>query len=187
VVNILISEGRRRAVYTPYHSQDCASHIPPLVPIVMLPHRNFSNVTTRVTGGSAGGGRPLSLLMSTQPIPQITEPPPPASIRPRQYTPDSDVGRSTPTSSPHLGSGRNYDYSHKTADYAYRFDTMPSPRSDSGPPYYESADISGGIHANVWPTYNKVSQEFDEMRLAKWNTDLDVLLVFVSLIVGGGH
>jgi len=39
------------------------------------------------------------------------------------------------------------------------------------------------MHAGVWPTYNKVSQEFDEKRLKKWNEDLDVLLIFVSLVV----
>jgi len=84
--------------------------------------------------------------------------------------------------SPHYGPGRDY-HNHNTADYTYRFDTMASFRSNSGPPHYESADISGGIHANVWPTYNKISQEFDEKRLAKWNADLDVLLIFVSLTI----
>ena len=85
-----------------------------------------------------------------------------------------------PPPSPHHGSSRDYS----TADYPYRFDTMPSPRLDSGPPYYRSADISGGIHANVWPTYNKISQEFDEKRSAKWNADLNVLLIFVSITIG---
>ena len=88
--------------------------------------------------------------------------------------------------SPRCGPSRDY-YNHNTADYTYRFDTMHSVRSDSGPPHYESADISGGIHANVWPTYNKISQEFDEKRLAKWNADLDVLLIFVSLMIRTGH
>jgi hypothetical protein len=70
--------------------------------------------------------------------------------------------------------------------YPYRLDTMPSPGSDSGPPRYEPADISGGIHANVWPTYNKISQELDKKKLEKWNKDLDVLLIFMSLVPGGG-
>ena len=112
-------------------------------------------------------------------IPQFSEPPPLTPTRLRQLAPGGGIGGFIPVS-PHRGSSRDYS----TADYTYRFDTMPSPRSDSGPPHYESADISGGIHANVWPTYNKISQEFDEKRLAKWNTDLDVLLIFVSIAVG---
>jgi len=57
--------------------------------------------------------------------------------------------------------------------------------SDSSSPSYETTDISGGVHAEVWATYNKVSEEFDEKRLKKWNEDLDVLLIFVSLLVNG--
>ena len=59
----------------------------------------------------------------------------------------------------------------------------PPSRPDSGSAYYEPAGISEGIHAGVWPTYNKVSQEFDEKRLKQWHDDLDVLLIFVSLLV----
>ena len=55
--------------------------------------------------------------------------------------------------------------------------------SDSGLPPYETAGTSEGPHAGIWATYNKVSQEFDEKRLKKWNDDLDVLLIFVSLVV----
>jgi len=81
--------------------------------------------------------------------------------------------------------GSSHDYSrHNTRDHTRRFNAMSSCSSDSDPPHYESADISGGIHANIWPTYNRISQEFDEKRLAKWNTDLDVLLIFVSPVVG---
>ena len=75
--------------------------------------------------------------------------------------------------------------SHYTADYPHRFDVMPR-REDSGPPHYEPEDISGGIYAKAWPTYNKISKEFDEKNLSKWNTDLDVLLIFVSLALIGG-
>ena len=114
-------------------------------------------------------------------IPQISEPPTPTPTRPRQPAPGGGVGGFTPTS-PYHGSNRDYSH-HNTGYYPYRFDTMPSPRSDSDPPHYESADISGGIHAEVWPIYNKISQEFDEKRLDKWNKDLDVLLIFVSLVV----
>jgi len=115
-------------------------------------------------------------------ISQISEPPPPTPTQLGQLAPGGGVGGFTPFPSPHYGPSRGY-HNHNTADYTYRFDTTPSVRSDSGPPHYESADISGGIHANVWPTYNKISQEFDEKRLAKWNADLDVLLIFVSLVI----
>lgn len=128
--------------------------------------------------------RPPGMPMVT--IPQISEPPPPAPTQFGQLAPGDGVGGFTSIPSPHLGPSRDY-YNHNTADYTYRFDTTPSVRSDSGPPHYESADISGGIHANVWPTYNKISQEFDDKRLAKWNADLDVLLIFVSLMIRTGH
>jgi len=58
---------------------------------------------------------------------------------------------------------------------------------DSSPPSYETAGTSEGVHAGFWPTYNKVSQAFDEKRLKKWNDDLDILLIFVSLMVKGDH
>ena len=69
-----------------------------------------------------------------------------------------------------------------TGDDTYRTD---APRLDSDLHGFEG--ISGGVHAKIWPTYNKISQEFDEKRLMKWNADLDVLLIFVSLVVGTGH
>ena len=69
-------------------------------------------------------------------------------------------------------------------DYAYRFDTIPSVRSDSDPPHYESEDVTGGVHEKVWPIYNKISEEHDKKMLKKWNSDLDVLLIFVSVTFG---
>jgi len=125
-----------------------------------------------------GPSRAPSMPMAT--IPQFPEPPPLTPTRVRQLAPGGGVGGFTPVS-PRHGSSRDYS----TADYPYRFDSMPSPRSDSGPPHYESADISGGVHANVWPTYNKISEKFDEKRLEKWNADLDVLLIFVSFTSQG--
>ena len=116
----------------------------------------------------------------SMPIPALRRFPQPPPLTPVQQAPGGGVGGFTPTSPYH---GPSRDYLH----YPHRVDTMPSPRPDSGPPYYESADISGGIHAEVWPTYNKISQEFDEKRLEKWNKDLDVLLLFVSLMVGARH
>jgi hypothetical protein len=87
--------------------------------------------------------------------------------------------------SPRHGASRGYSNQY-TADYNYKFDTLLSPRSDSGSPHYKPTDISGGVHADVWPTYNKISQELDEKKLTKWNSDLDVLLIFVSLVFGDG-
>jgi len=58
---------------------------------------------------------------------------------------------------------------------------------DSSSPSYETVGTSQGVHAGFWPTYNKVSQEFDEKRLKKWNDDLDILLIFVSLMVKGDN
>ena len=82
--------------------------------------------------------------------------------------------------------GRDNSY-RNTVDYAYRFDTMHSLRSNSDPPHYESEDVTGGIHAKVWPTYNRISKEYDDKMLEKWNSDLDVLLIFVSLAFGPSH
>ena len=59
--------------------------------------------------------------------------------------------------------------------------TPPQPKS--GPAHHEKTGVSEGIHAGVWPTYNKVSQDFDKKGLDQWNADLDVLLIFVSVLV----
>ena len=71
-----------------------------------------------------------------------------------------------------------------TANYAYRFDTIPSPQSDSDHHHYESEDVTGGVHEKVWPIYNKISEEHDDKMLKKWNSDLDTLLIFVSVAFG---
>ena len=107
---------------------------------------------------------------------------PPQSRQPNIVPMPTPGGFAMPPA-PGRGSNRDHPYQY-TADYAYRFDTIPPPRSDSGPPHYESADISGGIHADVWPIYNKISQELDERKTLKLNTDLDVVLIFVSLALG---
>ena len=138
--------------------------------------RRGTHETFRPTLDEHNPSRPPSMPVAT--TPQLSEPSP--SIPTHRLAPGDGNVCSAPVTSPQRESSLDYS----TADYTYRFDTMPSPRLDSGPPHYEPADISGGIHAKVWPTYNKVSQEFDEKRLAKWNADLDVLLIFVSLGVG---
>jgi len=128
--------------------------------------------------------QPPNIMPMPTPLVLRVSGPPPTPLRSQYPSPGSGAGGFATTPPSYHGPSRDYSH-HNTADYTYRFDTMPSPRSDSGPPHYESADISGGIHANIWSTYNRVSQEFDEKRLAKWNTDLDVLLIFVSLVVEG--
>jgi len=113
----------------------------------------------------------------TSPLPQSSEPPPPTPVRPHQRAPGGGVGGFTAPPSPHHGSSRGYSH-HSTADYTYRFDTSPRQAPD-----YESPYITGGIHAKVWPTYNKISREFDKERFTKWDADLDVLLIFVGLML----
>lgn len=92
-------------------------------------------------------------------------------------------GSEGPSSSPY-GSGRGVPY-HNTANYTSRSDEIPPPHSDFKWSYYDPADISDEIHANVWSIYNIISKEADEKMLFKWSTDLDSLLIFVSLIIRG--
>ena len=112
---------------------------------------------------------PPYMPFPTVPVIQISQPPSP-----------------TPTTRPRLAPGDDMDglphrpTSRGSSAYNYRFDAVPPSPSDAGPPEW-TANICDGIHADVWPTYNKISQEYDEKRLAKWSTDLDVLLIFVRL------
>ena len=127
----------------------------------------------------------MPMPMPSPPFSQSSGNPPPTPMRPRQLAPGDGVGGFAATPF-HYDPTRNDPHYH-TADYTYRFDTMSSARSDSGPPKYESTAVTGGIHAKVWPTYNKsykISKEFDDEMLEKWNSDLDVLLIFVSLAFG---
>ena len=75
-------------------------------------------------------------------------------------------------------------FHNKTANYSYRLDTTPSARSNPDSPQYKPAALTGDVHAKIWPTYNKISKEFDSKMLGKSDTDLDVLLIFVSLVFG---
>ena len=102
----------------------------------------------------------------------------------RQPAPGGGIDGFTSIPSPHDEPSRDHPR-HKTVDFTRGFDPKFTTHSDSNPPHFETAGISEGMHAGVWPTYNKVSQEFDEKRLKKWNEDLDVLLIFVSLVVMG--
>ena len=73
-------------------------------------------------------------------------------------------------------------FHNKTANYAYLLDTTPSARSNLDPPQHKPAALTGDVHAKIWPTYNKISKEFDGKILEKSDSDLEVLLIFVSLV-----
>ena len=118
------------------------------------------------------------------PIPSASQSPK-ISISPvRSRRPTHSVGGFAPSPSLHHESSSDY-FRHSTTDYAHRFD----PRFNTNPilPHHQTVGLSEGAHAGVWATYNKISQEFDEKRLKKWNEDLDVLLIFVSLEVMGNQ
>ena len=171
----------------------------------MLPRRDSksvppSYVPPQPTNGTVGGRRPLSLVTNRQPFRASTaqmvgtESPVPETS-PQEIPPISP----RPMPLPHFPPGSSGLRRQSTRRNTYETYSsaseernpprpsnvipVPPPRSDSGPAHYEPAGISEGIHAGVWPTYNKVSQEFDEKRLKQWNDDLDVLLIFVSLVV----
>ena len=168
---------------------------PPPFPQLLPGNSGFNRRSTRHNTSESFGSTPGP---PPQPRPQIAMPTPfpfpqPIQIHP-PFTPvplhphvpaEGVTGRSTDLSTQHEY-GREHFHKY-TADYTNRFDTIPSLHEDSESPHYESADISGGIHADVWPTYNKLSEEFDEKDLAKWNSDLDVLLIFVSLASERAH
>ena len=104
------------------------------------------------------------------------------SPQPQATAPQHGVGGPTPIPPPNRGFTRD-DLRHSTADCTYRFDAEFSPHLDSSSPHFQTADISEGIHTEIWPTYNRISQEADEEMLKKWNDDLNVLLIFVSLVI----
>ena len=126
---------------------------------------------------------PSVMPMSSPPFSQVSGLPPPTPTRHQQPAPGGGVGGFA-VATPFQNDPSHNDSHNSTAKYTYRFDTMPSARPGSGPPQYEPATVTGGIHAKVWPTYNKISKEFDSKKLKKWNSDLDVLLIFVSLVFG---
>ena len=107
---------------------------------------------------------------------------PPAPTSPRKPAPGKDVDELSKTPPLRHWSGHEYLHQHTADSYSYRFDTYSS---DSGPSNYTSADISGGVHAQVWPIYHSVSQEFDQKLFSRWNDDLDLLLIFVSHLLNG--
>ena len=130
--------------------------------------------------------------------PQLTQSPPPPEPTPLLYS-ETHTPTQNPQSSPggdvtNVGgfkkpppfsrnTSRAMTY-RNTANYPYRFDDLPSLRPNSDPPHYEFESVTGGVHAEVWPIYNKISEENDKKMLKKWNSDLDVLLIFVSAALG---
>ena len=80
-------------------------------------------------------------------------------------------------------SGHEYSHQHTADSYTYQFGTAPPPTTNSGPSHYTSADVSGGVYAHMWPIYNRVSQESDQKLFSRWSDDLDLLLLFVSLLL----
>ena len=115
---------------------------------------------------------------------------PPRSQSPNTISPPTSI----PSGKPVLGkdvdelvsplqirhwSRHEYSHQHAADSCAYQFDTPPSPPTNSCPCHCKSADVSGG----VWPIYNRVSQESDKKLFSGWNADLDLMLLFVSLLL----
>jgi len=169
----------------------------------MLPRRNTKNVapnyiSPQPTNGSVGGRRPLSLATNRQPFRAFTAQMvgteslvpetsprgiPPIPLQPLPHLPPGSSGLRRQSTRHNTDETYNSSSEGRNPPQPPNIAPMPSPHLDSSPTHYEPAGISEGIHAGVWPTYNKVSQEFDEKRLKQWNDDLDVLLIFVSLVV----
>ena len=132
---------------------------------------------------------PISMPMPT-PSPQSPFRSPPTSIPPGEPAVEGPGGFVYPPNQPAVeGEGESISSPHQPAPGG-GVGGFTYPRQYAAdyphPPNYGSADISRGIHEKVWHTYNKVSQEFDEKKLEKWNKDLEALLLFVSLKLGGG-
>ena len=151
----------------------------------MLPHRRARNTTPNYVsrqqaGSSVGGGLQPDLVTTQVPPPgpttqtSITESP--ISEVPLHDTP-------TPMGLPIPESSRRPIQRKNDEPYIPASEPTP-PQPESGPAHHKTTGVLESIHAGVWPTYNKASQEFDEKKLKQWNDDLDVLLIFVSFLVG---
>jgi len=162
---------------------------PPSHPGNSEPGRQSFRHDTQETLWSSTFEEPVS-----QQLPNIMSMPTPSSsqtpgipISPvRSHQPTRSVGGFAPSPPLHHESSSDH-FRHSTADYTHRFDPKFTTNSNPILPPYETVGLSEGVHAGVWATYNRISQEFDEKRLKKWNEDLDVLLIFVSLVVMGGQ
>ena len=170
-------------------SQAPSMPLPPSPSPEMSPHHNanLQSIQPETLDFPSPSQSPNSMPMPT-PTPQSPFHSLPTPILPHGQQPAFGGGFVSPSDQPAFseGEGGSIPPPHQPAPgegvggFAY-------PRQYyRHPPDYGSADISRGIHAKVWHTYNKVAQEFDEKKLEKWNKDLDTLLIFVSLILGGG-
>jgi len=112
---------------------------------------------------------PTSPQSPSIPLPQVLEHPP---TQIQQQQPGQGGGAGKPAAAT--------PFHNKTAKYAYRLDTMSSAGSNPDSPQHKPAALTGDIHEKIWPTYNKISKEFDGKILEKSDSDLDVLLIFVS-------
>lgn len=54
----------------------------------------------------------------------------------------------------------------------------PSPNLHTCPDSPE--ELIAGQPRSIWSTYAKVAERFDEKLVERWNSDMDVLLVYVS-------
>lgn len=71
-------------------------------------------------------------------------------------------------------------------DAQVKMTSLTSEPSTASPnvPDRETVNISGhDEYASIWPTYNKAADTFDGKNLTKWNTDMDILLIFASCSV----
>ena len=149
----------------------------------MLPRRSRNTTpnyaSQQQVGSSVGVGR--------QPD-QVTDHVAPRGPAIQAFITESPVSSTpaldTPTPTDPLKPEPKRQPTQRKIDGSFNPTSQPTPpQPELGPTRYETTGVSGGIHGGVWPIYNKVSQEFDEKGLKQWNDDLDVLLIFVSLLV----
>lgn len=168
----------------------------PLLVLVVMLRRNQTNITLeypsplpRSVFSSGRRGRGLATnqrAFRSSAAESTLEIKSPQFETPQRPTPPA-LPRRTPTS--HLPSGvsgiRRQPTRHNTRDtYTHALGGHLSSRNNSR---RGTADVTDGIHAKVWPTYNKISRAFDEGTLRKWDSDFNVILIFVSLVAGGDY
>ena len=164
--------GLRTLETGPPQLETSSGAIPPLLPPQLTP---FPHSPPR---GVSGPRLKLTMQNTSDDYPPSPEGDPPVQFPQPTLVDGGGKFKRTP---PFNRDPSRVDAHRNTTNYHYRFDTMPSARSDSDPPHNQSGDVTGGAHADVWPIYNKISKEHDDKMLTKWNSDLDVLLVFVSV------
>jgi len=194
-VNIRISAEclrRGHTVYTSCRWLGFASRIPLLFAIAMPSDRRSTGATlsrspSPVTSSPVIAGQSLNLVahkhffrastsQTVEAEPSVSETtPPPVQSQPVS-PPQSPSGNNGPGRKPSR---------YNTQDTLWGGAGRSATHSGPSPPPYETAGTSEGMHAEFWPTYIKASREFDERRLGKSDRDLDILLVFVSLVVMG--